>query len=177
MRARRGLAAAFAVVAALTGCTKNSGPSSSDVVDTEVRKELAGLPSLEDTRAALKSAVDEIATAAGQIVPGLTWRDVAGEPDAPCGTPYNHTDGMVAFTASRVGEGASVSEQQWVQIQGAASRIAKKAGAPTLALLANGPGNHAVSFLGPAGMAIKLSSQETLSVSALTGCRLPADKK
>lgn len=140
-------------------------------------EQLKGLPSLEDTSAAVQRAVDQIAAEAAGIVPGLRWQDVGGDTVEGCGNPYDGTAGQVRHLPVRVAEAVVVSRAQWMQIEAAARWIAAAAGAPTAVLVRNSPGNHEVSFVGPAGLSITIGYGGTLAISGTTGCRLPASWK
>ena len=73
--------------------------------------------------------------------------------------------------------GATVSEQQWAQIEAAARAAAAKVDATTAQLMKSGPGNHDVWFLGPGGSAVKIAYQVNLVISGYTGCRLPEEDR
>jgi hypothetical protein len=93
----------------------------------------------------------------------------------------NHRRGKPADGTPRteiiVATGADISEADWVTILAAAKVSAAKLGATDEQVMQDGPSNHDVGFLGPAGTFIKIGYQGNLCISAFTGCRLPQDKK
>lgn len=175
---RRWAAALGALAVALTGCQAKSapGPATSDTTAMAL-EQLRGLPSLEDTTAAVRTAVDQIAAEAVRIVPGLRWDDPAVDSTGDCGKPYDGTGGRHTELAGRVAPDAAVSPQQWSAIEQAARLAAAAAGAPTAMMVPPAPGGRGATFVGQAGLSVAVGYQGGLTISGQTGCRLPADKK
>ncbi len=172
-----------ALAVALTGCGMPSSdkPGSNKRTSPETTamalEQLQGLPSLEDTTAAVRAAVDRIAAEAARVVPGLRWEDLHGESTDRCEHPYDQTAGQRTYLPDRVARNVAVSAQQWAQIEAAARRAAETAGAPTVQLLPHPPGSREINFVGQAGMSISVGYQGNLAISAYIGCRLPASEK
>lgn len=170
-------AALAALALTLTGCqVRGEYEKSSSETTAMALEELKGLPSLEDTKAAVRRAVDQIAAEGSRIVPGARWEDLHGDTSDNCERPYDQTGGGRYYLPDKVAQNLAVSEDQWRQFEAAARQAAKAAGAPTAMLMHNAPGDHDVSFIGPAGMSITIGYQGNLAISGYTGCRLLASK-
>ena len=171
-------AALGALAVALTGCQAKtaSGPTTSETTAMAL-EQLRGLPSLEDTTAAVRTAVDQIAAEAVRLVPGLRWADPQPDATEACGKPYEQTGGQHTALAERVAAEAAVSPQQWAQIEQAARRAAANAGAPTAMMVPPPPGGRSATFIGQAGMSITVGYTGALTITGQTGCRLPAEAK
>ena len=176
MRYRRMLALWAAVPAMAAGCSpaeQGAAPPS----PTPESVDLGSLPTLEETKRDLKSATDEIITAAKKIAPGLRWRDLDVESATSCDPPFDNTPGRAVYLPNRVGDGAPLSDKQWAKIEGVARAAAGKIGAKGFEAVKAAPGDHDVWLLGPARMSIKLAYQRHLVISVYTGCRLEGEKK
>lgn len=169
------LGAALAVLTA--GCTVTRPGEPTPAVSAEITAQLMALPSLEDTKAQLLGAIDEIATAASGIVPGMRFADYHGESGLTCDGPYEGSGARGRYLPNRVGEGATVSEAQWARIQDAARAAAAAVEATDVRVVKDSPGDHDVWFTGPGGSSIKLAYQVNLVISGYTGCRLLAEDR
>lgn len=164
--------AALCTALLLTSCTMTHPGMPEPNTAAEMNVTLMALPSLEETKRQLQGAIDEISTAATQIVPGIRFTDYHGESGQKCDGPYADTAARSRYLPDRAGEGAKVSEEQWARIAEAARAAAAKAGATDVQVLKDSPGDHDVWFTGPGGSAIKLSYQVNLVITGYTGCRL-----
>ena len=139
---------------------------------TDAIDELRALPSLEDTKAQVQAAMDQIIAAAGAAIPTATWQTADNEQEDWCEPPYG-TSGRRYFLPNRIAPKAAVSEQNWADILKVAKDAAAGVGATSVQVIHDEPGNHDVWFSGPAGIFIKVSYQGNLVVAGYTGCRLP----
>lgn len=155
-----------------TGCTMTQPGKPTQSMQDYVMEQLMSWPSLEDTERQLQGAVDEIATAAEGIVPGIRFTDRNGESGTSCGKGFEGTAAQARYLPDRVGEGATVSDAQWAKIEAATRVAAAKVDARTAQLMKNAPGDHDVRFIGPGGSSIKIAYQANLVISGFTGCRL-----
>ena len=157
-----------------TGChVSQPGSPASSTDAAKAAEELKALPSLEETKARVQSAMAEITAAALRVIPTLVWVPVHGETPNGCDAPYDRTDGQNLFLPDLEAAGAQVSESDWQVILDAAEKSAAKIGATNKQVMQDGPGNHDVGFFGPAGSSVKIGYQGNLLVSGNTGCRLP----
>lgn len=140
-------------------------------------QQLQALPSLEDTKAQVLAAMDEITTAAGALIPSIKWETLDAGTTGNCERPYDRSDGQRIFLPDRVAPKVAVSEKNWATIAHLAKNSAAKIGATDIQVLQDQPANHDVWYSGPTGIFIKISYQGNLVVSGYTGCRLPNDKK
>jgi hypothetical protein len=171
-------AATVALTLAAAGChvEKPYQPTPSTEA-TKALQELKSLPSLEDTKAQVQAAMDEITAAAKTLIPSINWETLDQGTSGNCEQPYEQTDGQRLFLPNAVAERVSVSEADWAQILQVAKDAAAKIGATDVQVIHDQPGNHDVWFSGPTGIFIKISYQGNLVVSGYTGCRLPGNKK
>ena len=165
-------AAALCAALLVTGCTMTHPGMPQPNTAAEMNAKLMALPSLEETKRQLQGAIDEISTAATQIVPGIRFTDYHGESGQKCDGPYADTAARGRYLSDRAGEGAKVSEEQWAKIADVAKAAAAKVDAKDVQVLKDSPGDHDVWFTGPGGSAIKLSYQVNLVITGYTGCRL-----
>jgi hypothetical protein len=171
-------AATVAVLLAVTGCHvprpyEPTPPSQA----AQALQQLKALPSLEDTTAQVRAAMDEITAAASRLIPSITWETPHEGSTGNCERPYEQTDGQRYFPPLRVAENVAVSEQDWAAILEAARASAAKLDATDVAVMKDQPANHDVWFTGPTGISIKVGYRGNLTVSGYTGCRLPREKK
>jgi hypothetical protein len=139
--------------------------------------QLKALPSLEDTRAQVQSAIDEVTAAAAEAIPQIAWRAATNAGEGNCQAPYEQTDGRRYFLANQVAENVTASEDQWRRLLQVAQDAAAKLGATDVEVMQDQPGNHDVGFYGPTGLFIKFSYKGNMVVSGYTGCRLPEAKR
>lgn len=141
-------------------------------------EELQTLPSFEDTKAQVQSAVDEITSRARTIVPAITFQTPHEGSSETCHRePYEQTGAQGYFLPDAIAVRPTVSESDWTKILAAAKESAHKIGATDMQVMQDQPGNHDVWFSGPGGIFIKIGYRGNLVVSGYTGCRLPRDKK
>ena len=143
----------------------------------KVLEELKSLPSLEDTKIQVQSAMDQITTAASKIIPTIVWETGNNAETDSCQRPYEQTDGKRYFLPNRFAENVTVSENDWSEILNVAKASAAKIGATDVQVFHDQPGKHDVGFYGPTGIYIKVGYMGNLGVSGYTGCRLSGDKK
>lgn len=138
---------------------------------------LKALPSLEDTKTQLQSAMDAIAAAASARIPSIRWETLDQGSSDNCQRPYEQTAGQSFFLPQRVAENVAVSEPDWAAIVAAAKDSAAKLDATDVQVMKDQPRDHDVWFSGPTGLSIKVSYGGNLVIAGYTGCRLPNDKK
>ena len=177
-------AALAALAVALTGCqgktttgTQSGSGATGSEVDAMALEQLQGLPSLEDTTTALRTAVDAIAAEADRAASGLRWEDQPGGATAGCEKPYANTPGQRSRLPQKVARNAALTVEQWAQITTAARQAAATAGAPTAQMMPAAPANRSATFIGQAGLSVAVSYTGVLTIAADTGCRLPAADK
>lgn len=171
-------AATLAALLAVTGCHveqpyEPTRPSAA----AQALQQLKALPSLEDTKAQVQAAMDEITAAAGTLIPSIKFESPDAGTTGNCERPYENSDGQRIFLPDRVAPNVIISEQNWAAIAQVAKDSAAKIGATDVQVLQDQPANHDVWFSGPTGIFIKIAYQGNLVVSGYTGCRLPAAKK
>lgn len=167
-----------AIALTATGCHVNQPYEPTPPNDAAKALEvLKSLPSFEDTKAQVVTAMNEITSAASKLIPTITWEAPHEGSGDNCQRPYEQTDGRRYFLPDQVAENVQVSEDQWAKIQEAAKDSAAKLEATEIQVMKNQPGNHDVGFYGPTGIFIKVAYRGNLVVSGYTGCRLPRDKK
>lgn len=152
------------------------GPAASPTSTAAAVDQLKSLASLEDTKAQVQKAMNEITAAATRVVPALEWLPLHGETPNGCEAPFDRTDGQ-SIILPDLTAGADVTEPQWQAILAAAKQSAAKVGATDMQVMQDGPTHHDVGFYGPAGIFIKIGYQGNLVVSGNTGCRLPSAAK
>ncbi|BAX97331.1 hypothetical protein MSTE_02015 [Mycobacteroides stephanolepidis] len=141
-------------------------------------EELKNLPSLEDTKAQLREAIETITTAVSKIIStGSTWSDQGNEDVAGCDKPYDQSDGQSWYAPNAIANDVAVSEDEWPKILEVTKTAAAKLGATEPHVFQDKRGNHDVRFYGPAGLSVNVGYAGNLSVGGYTGCRLPAAKK
>lgn len=138
---------------------------------------LKSLPSFEDTKGQVQTAITQITAAASQLIPTITWQTPQEGSGDNCERPYEQTDGKRYFLPNEVASNVDVSEANWARIQQAAKEAAAKLDATDVQVMKDQPGNHDVGFYGPTGLFIKVGYRGNLVISGYTGCRLPRAKK
>ncbi len=177
-RPQQGLTHIIAITIALSasGCHVN-GPYD-PTPPTEAAKALQALkslPSLEDEQAKLQAVIDQIASAASALVPGITWTTDNDTSSAECDHPYDQSPGVSRYLPDRIAADVAISEQQWAEIQHAAQQAAAALQATESQVMRDSPGSHDIGFYGPAGLFVKVSYRGNLVVAGYTGCRLPRE--
>ena len=162
----------LAAALVLAGCgSGDDGPAA------QARKELTGLPSLEDTKTQLTGAMDQIVSAVRVVLPKAVWDDGGNETTTSCNSSYADTDGKLWFAPDRVVPEVPLRPEKWAKIEAAARDAAARIGATEVQVARDLPTHRDVWFRGPAGMAIEVAYQGNLVIAGTTGCRLPADVK
>lgn len=141
-------------------------------VAAEALDVLRSLPSFEETQTLVQAAMDEITTAASQVIPAARWERIHEGSGGRCERPYEQTDGKRYFLPDVIAQDVDVSEQAWAKLEQIARAAAAKLDATEVQVMANQPGNHDVGFYGPTGLFIKIGYRGNLVVSGYTGCRL-----
>jgi hypothetical protein len=168
--------AGFALLA--TGCDVSEPyPPTPSTDAAHALEQLRSLPSLEETKTQVQAAIDEITSAATNLIPGIQWAAAPNAGEGNCEAPYEQTDGRRSFLPNQVAERVPVSEQQWGELLNVARVSAAELGATDEQVMQDQPGHHDVWFTGPAGVFIKFSYKGNMVVAGYTGCRLPQDKK
>jgi hypothetical protein len=139
---------------------------------SDLRHQLEALPSLNDTKAAVQTAMDQITSAASAAIPTASWQTDTNAQEDWCEEPYGQL-GRRSFLPNRIAAKVTVSEQNWADIEKVAKDSAAKVGATDVQVMHDAPGNHDVWFTGPMGVSIKVSYQGNLVVAGYTGCRRP----
>jgi Lipoprotein confined to pathogenic Mycobacterium len=163
-----------ALVVVATGCDTND-PAPPPIAQAD--RELNALPSLEKTKVDVQAAIDEITSAATEVIPGIVWAGATNAGEGNCEAPYEQTDGRRYFLPNQVAERVSLSERQWSELLQVAKDAAASLDATDEQVMQDQPGHHDVWFTGPAGLFIKFSYKGNLVVSGYTGCRLPEAKR
>lgn len=177
-RARPLLVVIVATALAAIGCHVKQPYQPTPPTDAaKALEELKSFPSLEDTKAQVQAAMNEIASAARRMIPPISWETLDEGSGDDCQRPYEQTDGKRYFLPDEVAENVTVSEQDWTKIQDVAKEAAAKLDATDIQVFRDQPGQHDVGFYGPTGLFIKIRYAGNLVVSGYTGCRLPRDKK
>ncbi len=172
------LPALAAVTLTATGChvTGAYDPTPADDA-TKAAAVLASLPSFEDTQGQVQAAIDEVKSAAAQLIPSITWITPHEGSALGCQKPYEQTDGKGYILPDTVAVRVPISEEHWAEIERAAAQAAAKLEATDVQTMQDQPGNHDVGFYGPAGLFLKVGYHGNLVVSGYTGCRLPRAQK
>ncbi|WP_405161514.1 LppA family lipoprotein [Nocardia sp. NBC_01499] len=169
------LAPMIALIAFTAGCgltDKPYGEPTPPDDTTKAAETLKTLPSLEDTEARLKQAVEQIGTAATAINPALRWAWNRDRATLGCDKPYDQTNGQRAILQHYVSDTA-ISEQDWPRIEEATRTAAATFEATQVQILQNKPGHHDVRFSSDDGTTFGISTQQAAVITARTGCRLP----
>ncbi|MGC4994043.1 LppA family lipoprotein [Nocardia salmonicida] len=134
--------------------------------------------SLEDELTEMRSAVEEIGTAADSFLQSETFEWDSGisyEPKS-CGRPYDQTQGTALALEDyevKVVSLSDIPDNGWQQFADRAREVAARFGA-TLPVISEMPGNYHQDFVnGEDGARISVrKNQLTVTITAQTGCRL-----
>lgn len=171
-RRTRRFAASAVIALAAGGChVSHPTPTAGAALD------LKALPSLEDTKAQVQAAMNEITAAASNVVPAIIWETANNADIGNCSKPYDQSDGQSAYLPNAIANHVAISEHDWTPILEAATKAAAKLAATDSQVMQNKPGNHDVRFYGPAGISVGIGFEQSLVVTGYTGCRLPRNKK
>lgn len=155
-------------------------------------EQLQALPSLEETKAEMQSALDEIIAEVGRDIPGIVWEPATTIGyETACAPPYEQTGGSRYRFPSHQARG-EILQKDWDVFMKAAYPIGAKIGAvevdgwssehaaPTPSGVDSaadakvGPGD--VTFEGPAHMVFTFRTEQgdesNLWIGGATGCRL-----
>ncbi|WP_167104978.1 LppA family lipoprotein [Mycobacterium sp. DL592] len=136
---------------------------------------LTSLPTLEDTKAQLTSAIEHVGQKISALAPAVTFAWRREESRVGCRPPYEQSEGQVIMLPSYVSD-VPVPEQDWKQAYDIAAQAARSLGADSVTVFKDAPDDHDVQFSSDTGTIVRLASQKAAVVSGHTGCRLPADK-
>ncbi|KZM69659.1 LppA family lipoprotein [Nocardia terpenica] len=154
----------------------DSSKPTSDKETAAATQRLLGRPSLEDAEAQLRSAVEQIAAAGTDLIPGMQWSWNRERTPSGCDKPYDRTDGRIVYLQEYVSN-TPVPDNVWQAFAERAHAIAAQVGATTPETMQNAPGNHDVWFFNPEdGTTIKIGSQVATVISGTVGCHLPASR-
>lgn len=173
-----------AVIAVTTGCDSlDSEYKKTGTAETaQAEQELRSRPTLEDTHAHVKQAVEDLAAYASSLVPGMTWKWMSTDrsPRA-CDAPFDQTAGKKLDLPDYITEGGDsahggIPDSVWPQVREKARQLAADLGATESDPLptTEKPGDRDARFYGSNGTVLWLS---TRGISSETGCRLPAAEK
>ena len=201
---RRRVAVACAALgitaAAATSCSQvddllHITDSTSPEETADALEQLQILPSLEETKAQMQSAFDEIIAEAGHTIPGIVWEPATTIGyETACSPPYEQTGGS-RYRFPSYQARVEIFQHDWDAFMTAAYPVSAKIGAsdvdgwsreaptstPSPEELDSGVkvGPDDVTFTGPAHMVftfrIEHSDGDTLWVGGATGCRLPGE--
>jgi len=170
------LACALVITTTSTGCHVSNPYKPTDPGQaSQAAASLTQLPTLEDTKAQLTAAIEQVGQQISALAPGIafTWRHE--ESRVGCRPPYEQSEGQVILLPSYVSD-VPIPEQNWKQAYDIAAAAAQTLGATTVTVFKDAPSDHDVQFSGETGTIVRLASQKAALVSGHTGCRLPADK-
>ncbi|GAB2652408.1 hypothetical protein GCM10027169_16910 [Gordonia jinhuaensis] len=136
---------------------------------------LASLPSLEDTEAQVKNAVDQLSQYISTMVPGARWEQTGDRMGSGCLRPYNGTDGDLVYLPRYVAE-TQIPDNVWPQVFERAKELAATLGATGVERFHDEPGNHDVRFYSKEGTTIHLAAGGNTVLASITGCRLTQAK-
>jgi hypothetical protein len=177
------------VVAVVTGgvwLLNESFPDKPAVTGEQETAEAAQIlldrPSLEDTEAQVQLAVEQIAAAATELVPGMRWEWHRDALASDCPTPYDQTEGQTVNLPFYVSS-TPIPDEVWPRYVERVRAIAANFGATAPEVMQDRTaspgsfGNHDVWFSNAAdGTTFKVSSQVSAVIAGKVGCRLPRDK-
>jgi Lipoprotein confined to pathogenic Mycobacterium len=138
--------------------------------------ELASLPTLEDTKTQVTSAIEQVGQQISAIAPTVkfTWR--LDESRGGCRSPYEQSQGQEILLAKYVSD-VPIPEQNWKQAHDIAAKAANALGAAGVTVFKDAPDDHDVQFASDTGTVLRLGSQVAALITGSTGCRLPANEK
>lgn len=166
----------------MTGCGSTMSDHDADFPArnsaVEASRKLTSWPSLEDTEQALRGLVFKVAGVATQINPSMRWEWVHDPERAGCSGPFRDSDGSRAYLPDYVAPRTPISDKDWPRVMQVAREASREVGATTVQTFQDAPGNHDVWFINDEdGTTIKVSTKGNAVITAITGCRLPKDKR
>ncbi|WP_067982559.1 LppA family lipoprotein [Nocardia caishijiensis] len=137
--------------------------------------------SLESAATDMRSAVEEIGSAASSFTPRPVFEWGFAESYRPnaCGTPYDRTEGtMLILEDYQIESRTAIADEGWQQVADRARDVAARFGA-TPPVVSEMPGNYTQTFVNSEdGARISVrKDQRTITISAQTGCRMADDPR
>lgn len=164
---------------AATGCHVNNPYQPTDPTQaSQAATSLNSLPTLEDTQAALKAAIEDVGQRISAIDPtaappvAFSWRHA--ESRTGCTPPYEQSPGKEILMPSYISE-VPLAERNWPRALDIAKAAAATLGATNATVFKDEPNNHDVQFSSDTGTTFRFGSQAAVLITGGTGCRLPAD--
>jgi hypothetical protein len=138
---------------------------------------LQSLPTLEDTRAQIVAAIEQVAQQISLLMPQTSWSWQREESrTGGCPAPYKESEGQELLLAHYVSE-VPIPEQSWRQAYDIAANAAHGLGAVKVTVFQDNAGFHDVQFSSDTGLTFRFASQKAALLTGSTGCRLPAAKR
>lgn len=136
---------------------------------------LTTLPSLEDTKTQVETAIVQLGHEISAIAPTVIWEWRFDDSRGNCTSPYEQSDGERILLRKYVSD-TPIPEQDWNQAYDLAQQAARSLGATSLTVFKDTPNNHDVQFTSDTGTTLRFGSQAAALLTGSTGCRLPATK-
>ncbi|MCV7110068.1 LppA family lipoprotein [Mycolicibacterium setense] len=134
---------------------------------------LKALPSLEDTRTQVESALEKLGQQITAIAPSVTWEWRRTDSKGGCNPPYEQSDGQLLLLRNYVSD-TPIPEQNWKQAADLAQLVASSLGATELIVFKGQPNDHDLLFSSETGTTLRFGSQAAALITGSTGCRLPS---
>lgn len=168
----------FASIALLaTGCHVSNPYKPTDAGHaSQAADALKTLPSLEETRTQVESAIEKLGQQITAIAPSVTWEWRREDSRTGCKPPYEQSDGAEVLLRKYVSD-TPIPEQNWKQALDLAHQTASTLGATELTVFKDQPSNHDLEFASETGTTLRFGSQAAALLTGSTGCRLPSKYK
>ncbi|WP_171055009.1 LppA family lipoprotein [Mycobacterium sp. DBP42] len=134
---------------------------------------LKTLPSLEETRAQVESAIEKLGRQITAIAPSVTWEWRREDSRTGCKPPYEQSDGAEILLRKYVSD-TPIPEQNWKQAVDLAHQTASTLGTTELTVFKDQPSNHDMEFTSTTGTTLRFGCQAAALITGSTGCRLPS---
>ncbi|MEU0540873.1 LppA family lipoprotein [Nocardia sp. NPDC005978] len=171
--------AAAAVLLTMTGCDRavsDPAEQTSRAESDNAERTLAGLPSLEESKAELEAAVLQLAAYIDTLVPGLRWEWKDSELGAECSPPFEKSQGVKLFLRHYTASGP-VPDDLWPAVAQRAKELAAPLGSTEVETFPEQAGNHGVRYFGSNAPVLWARSGAATVITSNTGCRLPREVK
>jgi hypothetical protein len=133
---------------------------------------LTSLPSLEDTKTQMETAIVQLGHQITAIAPTVSWDWRREDSRGSCNPPFDQSDGERIELRGYVSD-TPIPEQNWKQAYDLAQQAATSVGATNLTVFKDAPNDHDVQFTSDTGTTLRFGSQAAALISGSTGCRLP----
>lgn len=168
---------AFACVASIallvTGCNVDKPYQPTDpTTASQAATVLTSLPSLEDTKTQMETAIVQLGHQITAIAPTVSWDWRREDSRGSCNPPFDQSDGERIELRGYVSD-TPIPEQNWKQAYDLAQQAASSVGATNLTVFKDAPNDHDVQFTSDTGTTLRFGSQAAALISGSTGCRLP----